>query len=340
VSTILDALRKLQRERAAANPARDLRGSVTGDTSRTRSGGKLPRSRWPLAFLVLLAALGGGGAWAYRTGKLARFMPSRAASDSEARDSTPSDKEIDDLEREMAEAEAKNPSPDTVAAAPQAPPSVAPVPPPMPAPDAAAEKARLDAVMAQARAALEEQQRRAAEAAAAAAATPPPPPEPLQPSPAATASEGQAPTAALAAPPVTAPASEAPASSPAAPKPAVVAKAAPKPKPPVTHKAEPTPKAAPAKPKPAPEARAEARPAEPAGAEDAPFEGEFPEVRVTAIRWHPIADRRLASLRFERQNVPNAHEGDIVSGVLVYRIDPGSVEVRVGSRSRVIRPAP
>jgi hypothetical protein len=45
-------------------------------------------------------------------------------------------------------------------------------------------------------------------------------------------------------------------------------------------------------------------------------------------------------LQFEQQNVSDAHEGDIVSGVLVYRIDPGAVELRIGSTSRVIRPVP
>ena len=63
-------------------------------------------------------------------------------------------------------------------------------------------------------------------------------------------------------------------------------------------------------------------------------------MRVESIRWHPLAERRAASLRFAQQNVADAHEGDIVGGVLVYRIEPGAVELRVGSTSRVVRPGP
>ena len=66
----------------------------------------------------------------------------------------------------------------------------------------------------------------------------------------------------------------------------------------------------------------------------------FPDVHVESIRWHPLAERRAASLRFDQQNVADAHEGDIVGGVLVYRIEPGAVELRVGSTSRVVRPTP
>jgi len=63
-------------------------------------------------------------------------------------------------------------------------------------------------------------------------------------------------------------------------------------------------------------------------------------VRVESIRWHPLPARRVASLHFEQQDVRDAHEGDVVGGVTVYRIDPGSVELRIGSSSRVVRPIP
>ena len=84
----------------------------------------------------------------------------------------------------------------------------------------------------------------------------------------------------------------------------------------------------------------EARAVPRAADEPAPARAAFPEVWVESIRWHPIAERRVASLRFERQNAPEAREGDIVAGVLVYRIDPGSVELRVGGAQRTVSPGP
>ena len=117
-----------------------------------------------------------------------------------------------------------------------------------------------------------------------------------------------------------APPTPAPAAAPAPPKVAQAPKAAAKPV--------PKPKA---KPVPPPDSYA---------APDTFASTAFPEVRVESIRWHPLAERRAASLRFAQQNVADAHEGDIIGGVLVFRIEPGAVELRVGSTSRVVRPSP
>ena len=59
MSTILDALRKLQRERAAQSPPRDLRGSVTNETPSSPARRRRSRSRW-IASLALLLAVGCG----------------------------------------------------------------------------------------------------------------------------------------------------------------------------------------------------------------------------------------------------------------------------------------
>ncbi len=62
---------------------------------------------------------------------------------------------------------------------------------------------------------------------------------------------------------------------------------------------------------------------------------EFPEVRVVQIRWHPEAVRREAHLRVADQPELVAREGDIVAGLLVSRIDPDAVELRIGSETKI-----
>ena len=103
----------------------------------------------------------------------------------------------------------------------------------------------------------------------------------------------------------------------------------------------PKPKARPkhAPPQPLPEAAPDIVASSAGDASDA-AQPQFPPVRVQSIRWHPLAARRVASLRFEQQDVRDAHEGDVVGGVTVYRIDPGAVELRIGSTSLVVRPIP
>ena len=62
---------------------------------------------------------------------------------------------------------------------------------------------------------------------------------------------------------------------------------------------------------------------------------EFPEVRVVQIRWHPDAARREAHLRVADHPELLAREGDIVAGLLVSRIDPDAVELRIGSETKI-----
>jgi hypothetical protein len=335
VSTILDALRKLQRERAAQHPSRDLRGSVTDEIPSPRAPARPARRALLVGVGVLALAVAGGGAWLARSVWLHRSA-SPASSDESlaAGESAPSaegqaatEEELDSLERETLATESEMDR--ATAAEPETPAPVAASPTPAPAPaagappgsapvdaaaEAQAERERLAAVQAEAVAAAEAQ-RQAEAAAAARAAAPPPVPVPPAVAPEPAAEVTPPPAVTPAAPPAVTPKAAA-----AAPKP----KASPKPKAKAVAKLEP--------PRESPEARDE--PVEP------PAPAAFPPVRVESIRWHPLSERRVASLRFEQQNVSDAHEGDIVAGVLVYRIDPGAVELRIGSTSRVIRPVP
>jgi hypothetical protein len=363
LSTILDALRKLQRERTAAQPPRDLRGSVTDEIPGPRVTRRKGGRGVALGLVALLLAGGAGaGVWLYRSGKLslprgaaAPVTPpqaARAAPDDEnaAAVFTPEEEAAMDA---ATAADGATDTPPQVAASPTPSPEAA-APPESPAAaqaEADAERARLaaiqkqaaDAARKQAEAEAAAQARAAAEAAAAAqaaaaqaqaAAAPPPAPTPA---PALHGLDTRAPE---------------PESAPApAPAETQTAMAAPtKPKAAAAPKAKPKPKPAPAKAArktPPPEVTREVVRDEPAMDEPSRMAAApssppaaFPIVRVESIRWHPVSERRVVSLKFEQENATDAHEGDIVAGVLVYRIDPGAVELRVGSTSRVIRPVP
>ena len=73
MSTILDALRKLQRERAAQSPAKDLRGSITTETRFRRARPRGAASRFVGAALVFLA-VGGGGYWLHHSGRVSALL--------------------------------------------------------------------------------------------------------------------------------------------------------------------------------------------------------------------------------------------------------------------------
>jgi hypothetical protein len=103
---------------------------------------------------------------------------------------------------------------------------------------------------------------------------------------------------------------------------------------------EPKPVAKLTKPKPATRAAAASKQRVEPERASPPTSSAFPDVRVESIRWHPIPERRVASLHFEQQDAPEAREGDIVAGVLIYRIDPGAVELHIGSAQRVVSPEP
>jgi hypothetical protein len=323
VSTILDALRKLQRERTAQGPAKDLRGSITTETPlqrRGRQGGAV--SRWIVATLVLLG-VASGGYGLYRSG-LVHGLLGRFSQKTSASQESLAEPELAVAERDggaqgqpapqaAAPPPAITPTPRARGArlgSPPASPESEPPPARVDTSETVAERARLEAALVNARAAQEAKRQADLDAAAQQAAATPPPPAPAIP--------------------FSPPAASPPAASPPAPLPAVPV-AAVKPK--------PTVRVAAVKPKPA-AATPIARPTPQRTAAAAPPSSAFPDVRVESIRWHPVAARRVAGLHFEQQDVPEAREGDIVAGVLVYRINPGSVELRVGSAQRTVSPGP
>jgi hypothetical protein len=89
-----------------------------------------------------------------------------------------------------------------------------------------------------------------------------------------------------------------------------------------------------AEPEPAPEAVAtRARPvADPAT--------EFPSIRIASIRWHPLAERRVATVERADGERLELHEGDIVDGVMIRQIDPDSLELMLGSVRRRVELEP
>jgi hypothetical protein len=78
--------------------------------------------------------------------------------------------------------------------------------------------------------------------------------------------------------------------------------------------AEPTPAVPRAEPAPAPRASS-ARPPAPA----------FPALRVEQTTWHPLAERRVAVIEVPGSGAQSVHEGDLVAGALVERIEPSAV---------------
>ena len=111
MSTILDALRKLQRERTAANPSRDLRGSVTDEIPMPQPRRSPPRRGLAIGALVACLAIlvGVGATWLYKRGVQSRSAGAPAevaAEQGEAGNEIPTDAELDELERETKAREA------------------------------------------------------------------------------------------------------------------------------------------------------------------------------------------------------------------------------------------
>ncbi|MEE8558689.1 MAG: hypothetical protein V3T14_12470 [Myxococcota bacterium] len=60
----------------------------------------------------------------------------------------------------------------------------------------------------------------------------------------------------------------------------------------------------------------------------------FPLVEVRNVRWHPDPRRRSARIRIDRAGPLEVREGEIVSGVLIETIRPGTVVLQLGGRVR------
>lgn len=66
------------------------------------------------------------------------------------------------------------------------------------------------------------------------------------------------------------------------------------------------------------------------------FTVRFPDLRLEAVRWHPDSTRREARLLVDSTRSVSAREGDVIVGVAVHRIDPGAVELHLGDTVRLI----
>jgi hypothetical protein len=316
VSTILDALRRLQREQEAAGAERELRDTVTTEIPQPEERRTSRASLWLVGVGLLLLAAGTSGYW---------WMGHRAA----ARAPAP---EV------VARAQGAQPAPrlphrtGPVVPAPPAPPptpapQAAPVPPaapptPPPAPASAPVPAPAPAQPAPAPAAapVPTPGPQAPPRAPAPSASPPAPPPAPNPPPSA------------APPPAQPPAPAEPAVRPArispvrvdTPQEAKASAPAPSPAPAVAPKPASKPASAPVEKKSPAPARAPERRAEPEPPDD------LPQIRVTQLRWHPEARRRSASLQLAMRQIDDAREGDVVEGLVLQEILPDAVVIRAG----------
>ena len=60
-------------------------------------------------------------------------------------------------------------------------------------------------------------------------------------------------------------------------------------------------------------------------------DADFPALELSSVRWHPDPSRRTASMVVDGVRRVSVREGDIVQGAMVHRIDPGAIELRVGT---------
>jgi hypothetical protein len=67
---------------------------------------------------------------------------------------------------------------------------------------------------------------------------------------------------------------------------------------------------------------------------------DFPVLEVQSVLWHPDPQRRAATILLDGQLATDAREGDLIGGVLVERITPGSVEFRMGQERKRVDMAP
>ena len=371
MSTILDALRKLQRERERAHPPRDLQESVTQQLSATRPARRVSARLMAVGWVALLCLSGGGALiwkWPALRGAAPEASPhaAYAGSGSEPAASPPVAQPRARRRRppHAAARQGRTPTPDA-AALPRSPvtPAADLTRRPEPQGRSLALQPVVEPVAATPRLAAEK---------------PPPPDVPAvvklkpvsKPKPAGAA-------------PVkksrvsgrrqrdrrerSKPADSAPASAPKKPPVASTvaqrstrASVKPKPPPKTTLKTvSPPPPVAEAerrsKREPSqqesnpflelfvPVTRVERAPSETLESErGAPpiLYTEFPELALESVRWHPDPSRRVANVVVDQARGVTVREGDIVRGVLIHRIDPGAVELRVGTAKKLLQMGP
>ncbi len=79
------------------------------------------------------------------------------------------------------------------------------------------------------------------------------------------------------------------------------------------------------------------QPAEPAGPPPGP---RFPDLALTSVRWHPDPARRMAQITIESVRGVEVHQGDVIQGATIHRIDPGAIEMQLGSARKLLRIRP
>lgn len=346
MSTILDALRKLQREREDRDARGDLQRSVT------HSFGLRPRRRIGRWIALVVLALGAGAAWylapAGSAGAIVASLPLPEWLGGAGQDEAEAAPEPRTTARRARPAPARPslPPPTAPREEPTPPQSVAalneptsaeaeaapPPPVPIPPPQAGAPGLRTTPLPPPATDPAPVQVTPSAPVA------PPPPPSPppataaMQPPPPAPAPTPAAPAqnAPVQPPPATpAPTRVTQAPATTAPESAEREEARERVKKLVLEKSRAEQQAVAPTPTPATTARTPE-------ADD----GDFPAVRVHSVRWHPDKERRVARIDLAEVGPVDIHEGDIVSGLLVVRIDPGAVELQLGSAKRRVALGP
>ncbi len=365
MSTILDALRKLQRERERAKPPRDLQESVTQQSSQARPPRRLRARIVGFGLFALLLVLA-GGALIWKRPPVPEMTPKEALA-AEAKRVWAARQSVT---RPPA---ARRASPRRPPAAPSpqpladtAVPSTSPITPatePAVRPGPRAESLAAQFATSVRSAKPAEQSTRAEPSASvpspAAAKPTPPSAEPAKksrisgrrqrdrrpisketavaavpkPPPAASAvaqrSTGKTSTPAPEAPPK----STAKATVEPVPEPAQVTQAERRSPP------EPNPFLQPFEPVTRVE-RAPAHTLEPDAGRPSLVFTDFPELALESVRWHPDPSRRVANLVVDRGRGITVREGDIVRGALIHRIDPGRVELRVGTAKKLLQMGP
>ena len=92
---------------------------------------------------------------------------------------------------------------------------------------------------------------------------------------------------------------------------------------------------------PSPRSTSEPEPERPRDAPAAVTTGvQFPVVEVQSVLWHPDPTRRQATILLDGQLTTDAREGDLIGGVFIDRIEPGSVEFRMGQERKRVAMAP
>ncbi len=366
MSTILDALRKLQRERERAKPPRDLQESVTQPLSGSRSPRRLSRRFVGVGGIGLLCLLAGGvliWKWPALRGATPELPPSARGSEPSASPPVTQPRVAGTRPTRPRQAVARQgraaPPESPMGPTPRRDPSSQSLEPEPAARVTRAATAERTLMAEPVTAALSSPERKTTSTLPAGPAAEKAEPKPAKKSRVSGRRQRDRPrsskeTAAAAAPKLP-PAASAVAQRSMGKASTPAPKAPPKSTPKATLKRVPPPaqvteaeRRSPPAPNPflqpfEPVTRVERAPADtqqPGAGEPSPVFTYFPELALESVRWHPDPSRRVANLVVDRGRGITVREGDIVRGVLIHRIDPGTVELRVGTAKKLLQMGP